>query len=91
MKQQLMSALQAQKKKAAINKQINQLAAHLVMKFNINGYDKSLVLSLSDGSVNNDLEAIKFWLANQLVKNAPVDKQYWESRLERTLSEICCY
>ena len=91
MKQQLMSALQAQQKKAAINKQISQLAAHLVMKFNINGHDNSLVLSLSDGSVNNNLEAIKFWLAKQLVNDAPVDKQYWESCLERTLSNICCH
>ena len=91
MKQQLMQALQAQQQKTAMNKQINQLAAHLVMKFNINSHDKSLVLSLSDGSVNNNLGAIKCWLANQLVNNEPVDKQYWESRLERTLSEICCY
>ena len=91
MKRQAMMALQAEQQKAALKKRVNQLAAHLVMKFNINGHDKSLVLSLSDGSVNNNLEAVKFWLTKQLVNNAPVDREYWESRLERTLSEICCY
>lgn len=61
------------------------------MKFNIIAYDQSLVLSLSDGTANNNLEAVKFWLAKQLVDNAGAGKEYWENQLGRTLSEIRCY
>ena len=91
MKQQTMMALEAEQQKAALNKQVRQLAAHLVMKFNINGHDQSLVMSLSDGSVNNNLEAVKFWLAKQSVNNAGASKEFWENQLGRTLSDICYY
>ena len=78
MKQTTMMALEAEQQKAALKRQVNQLAAHLVMKFNINGHDQSLVLTLCDGSANNNLEAVKVWVAKQLIDDScATGKAHW--------------
>ena len=83
----MMVAVAAERKKAARIRLVNKLAAHLIPALHVNPSDLSFVFSLSDGSENNNLAAVKFWLECNLSNdNADENIHYWELKLAKKLS-----
>lgn len=85
----LAQAYAVEREKAARRKLVRQLASHLCMVFHINPNEQALVITLSDGSVNNNLGALKYWIELKLDdENTADEAAFLENELARALNDI---
>jgi hypothetical protein len=85
----LAQAYAVEREKAARRKLVRQLASPLCMVFHINPNEQALVITLSNGSANNNLGALKCWIELKLDdENTAEEAAFLENELARALNDI---